>query len=77
MAPPPQALQYLTAAASDRGTPLLVNDLWADMIGYCGAYYSSCALQLPKDVHLTPAGINFTANSAFKAIMGALGDDAY
>ena len=52
---------------------LLIDDLWADMISYCGAYYTSCDLQLPKNVHLTPKGQNFTAYRAFASIMSVLG----
>ena len=64
-----QALKSLSAANPGG---LLVNDLWGDMIAACGAGYTSCALQLPKNVHLTPAGINVTALSVFKSIMAAL-----
>lgn len=52
---------------------LLVDDLFADFIGFCGAYYTSCSLQLPANVHLTPAGIAFAAQAAATRILAALG----
>jgi hypothetical protein len=52
---------------------LVIDDLWTAMIDYCGAYYTSCDLQLPKNVHLTPKGENFTAYHAFASIKKALG----
>ena len=64
-----QALMFLS---SHTPSGLLVNDLWSDMIAHCGVGYTSCDLQLPANVHLTPAGIAFTAQSAFKAITAAL-----
>ena len=65
-----QALKSLQGAVSN----LLVDDLWGGMIAVCGAGYASCPLQLPKDVHLTSAGINATAQLAFQSIMAALGE---
>jgi hypothetical protein len=52
---------------------LIIDDLWSDMILYCGPYYTTCDLQLPKNVHLTPKGENFTAYKAFASIYSALG----
>ena len=36
-----------------RTADLVVDDLWAAFIASCGAYYKSCPLQLPANVHLT------------------------
>ena len=63
-----QALSSLRSVAPD----LLVNDLWDLMISKCGAFYTSCALQRPRDAHLTAAGINATAHSVTDSIMAAL-----
>ena len=52
--------------------PPLVNDLWSAFIGVCGPGYHNCTLQLPKNVHLTPAGIAFAANVSATAIVAAL-----
>ena len=65
-----QALKSLTAAALP--DKLLVDDLWQAFIGKCGAYYKSCDLQLPANVHLTPAGEQFAAETALAAIKAAL-----
>lgn len=64
-----QALTSLRAVVPGR---LLVNDLWATMIAACGKLYTSCSLQLPKNVHLTPEGIAATAASAARDILAAL-----
>ena len=66
-----EALRVLTPAAP--AGKLLVNDLWSAMIKFCGDHYKSCLLQLPANVHLTEAGINFTAHSAAADILAALG----
>ena len=52
--------------------PLLINDLWTAFIGVCGAGYKNCTLQLPKNVHLSAAGIQFAAKTSAAAIMAAL-----
>jgi len=64
------ALAALTAAAKPGA--LLVDDLWGAFISRCGAEYKSCPLQLPANVHLTPAGIDFAAAEAEKVILAAL-----
>ena len=43
------------------------------IVNKCGELYKSCSLQRPSDVHLTPAGIDFTAAEAAKDILNALG----
>ena len=63
------ALAVLTGASKN----LLVNDLWSAFIAHCGVEYTSCDLQLPANVHLTPKGIDFAAQSAAKDILAALG----
>ena len=50
----------------------LVDDLFSDFIAACGAYYTTCSLQLPANVHLTPAGIAFAAAHAADRIVAAL-----
>ena len=65
-----QALAALSAAAAP--ATLLVDDLWTAFIKHCGAYYKSCDLQLPANVHLTPLGEQFAAATAFAAIKAAL-----
>jgi hypothetical protein len=65
-----EALKVLTSAAP--AGKLLINDLWSHMIKFCGDHYKSCLLQLPANVHLTEAGINFTAHSAAEDILAAL-----
>jgi acyl-CoA thioesterase-1 len=65
------ALRALTAAAAPG--KLLVDDLWSAFIARCGAHYTACPLQLPKNVHLTPEGIAFAAAEAEKVILAALG----
>lgn len=65
-----QALDSLTAVA---GGSLLVNDLWTAMVDFCGQHYTACTLQLPQNVHLTPAGEAFLAAAAAKDILAALG----
>ncbi len=65
------ALSALTSVAT--GGKLLINDLWTAMVDHCGYEYTKCDLQLPENVHLTPAGIDFTAASAAKDILAALG----
>jgi hypothetical protein len=60
------------ATAANGGKAPLVNDLWTDFIAHCGARYKSCDLQLPANVHLTPAGIAFAAASAARDILAAL-----
>ncbi len=66
-----QALKSLGAVAGSAG--LLVDDLWKSMVGFCGDHYKECSLQLPANVHLTPAGENFLAAEAAKSILAALG----
>ena len=66
-----QALASLTEA-NDGKAPLM-NDLWRAFIEHCGERYKSCDLQLPSNVHLTPAGIAFAAESAASDILRALG----
>jgi len=66
-----EALEAVTAA--NGGQAPLVNDLWGAFIAHCGARYKSCDLQLPANVHLTPAGIAFAAASAASDILRALG----
>ena len=51
---------------------LLVDDLFSAFIGACGDHYTSCKLQLPANVHLSPAGIAFAAAEAAKSIIAAL-----
>lgn len=65
-----QALASLSAAVAP--AKLLVDDLWSAFIQHCGAYYKSCDLQLPANVHLTPLGEQFAAQKAFDAIKAAL-----
>ena len=60
-------------AAAVAPAALLENDLWSAFIKSCGALYKSCKLQLPNNVHLTPAGIDFAAAAAAKDILAALG----
>mgnify|MGYP003888538443 CR=1 FL=1 len=64
-----EAVSALKAAV---GPSLLVDDLWAAMIGYCGANYTSCALQLPANVHLEPAGQVFLGNIVANSVLAAL-----
>ena len=69
------ALAALTeAAASTPNTRLLVNDVWADVINYCGANYSRCTLQLAGGVHFTQMGRQYTGFSAAVSILSALYD---
>ena len=51
----------------------LIDDLFAAFIKVCGDHYKSCKLQLPANVHLTPAGIDFAAAQAAYRIVAALG----
>jgi hypothetical protein len=72
------AVEYNKAAlaavtAANGGKAPLVNDLWGAFIKRCGERYKSCDLQLPANVHLTPAGIAFAAASAASDILRALG----
>ena len=72
------AVEYNEAAlaavtAANGGKAPLVNDLWGAFIKRCGERYKSCDLQLPANVHLTPAGIAFAAASAASDILRALG----
>ena len=66
-----QALRSLSAVAGSGGLP--VDDLWSAMVKFCGVDYKSCPLQLPANVHLTPAGEQFLAGVAAKSILAALG----
>lgn len=66
-------VDYNKEALASLPAGILVNDMWSDMIDYCGPFYTECDLQLHANVHLTPKGENFTAASAFKSIMAALG----
>ena len=50
----------------------LIDDLFKAFIGFCGDHYKSCSLQLPANVHLTPAGIAFAAAHAADSIVAAL-----
>jgi hypothetical protein len=43
------------------------------VIKHCGAYYTSCDLQLPANVHFTPAGQAFLGNAVSNSILAALG----
>jgi hypothetical protein len=65
--------EYNAQAIKSLPADVLVNDLWSAMVQHCGSHYKSCDLQLPANVHLTPAGINFTAGVAAKDILAALG----
>jgi hypothetical protein len=65
--------EYNAQAIKSLPAGVLVNDLWTAMVKHCGSHYKSCDLQLPANVHLTPAGINFTAAVAAKDILAALG----
>ena len=49
-----------------------IDDLFSDFIKVCGDHYTSCSLQLPANVHLTPAGITFAASQAAEKILAAL-----
>ena len=64
-----QALDYLSTFVSGN---LVVDDLWAAFVASCGAYYKSCALQQPANVHLTKAGEAFAAQHAFASIQAAI-----
>lgn len=55
------------------GSSLPVIDLWGAVIGSCGALYTSCPLQLPANVHFTPAGQQFLGEAMAAAILTALG----
>jgi len=50
----------------------LEDDLWSDFIAQCGDHYKACSLQLPANVHLSPAGITFAAEAAAKRILAVL-----
>ena len=62
------------AAAKTPATPLRVNDLWQDMINFCGKGYKSCKLQLTGGVHCTQAGREYTGLSVTFSILSALFD---
>ena len=51
------------AAAATPSTPLRVNDLYADVTGFCGLNYARCRLQLSHGVHFTRMGRQFTGLS--------------
>lgn len=70
-----QALTSLQAAASAAGVELLVDDLWTAVIEYCGAWYTSCDLQIPVNVHFEPKGQQYLGDHVATAIAAALGDD--
>ncbi len=56
---------------------ILVNDLWADVIKYCGVGYTSCDLQLPANVHFTTKGSAFLGDSVSASILSALKQMGY
>lgn len=63
------ALKALQAAA---GSQLLVNDLWLEVITYCGKGYTTCDLQLPENVHFTTKGCAYLGDWVTKSIQSAL-----
>lgn len=68
-----QALTSLQAAAAAHGTKLAVIDLWTAVIDYCGAYYTSCDLQIPANVHFEPKGQQFLGAKMAAGILAILG----
>lgn len=64
-----EAVSALKAAV---GATLQVDDLWSAVISYCGANYTTCALQIPNNVHLEPAGEAYLGNIVANTILQAL-----
>ncbi len=60
------AVKALTAAGVTE-----FDDLWQGVINYCGAYYTSCDLQLPKNVHFEPKGQAFLGAMVVKSVQAA------
>ncbi len=70
------AITYNTAATAAllAAFPnIIINDLWADVIGFCGKLYTKCSLQLPANVHFEPAGQEFLGQAVAKVVLKALG----
>ena len=67
-----KALEVLQPLAAKSGHTLLVDDLHAAVDGYCGANYTTCALQKPKNVHFEPLGCTFLATKVVASIVAAL-----
>lgn len=60
------------AAAFPAGS-VTTADLWATVIAACGAGYTSCALQLPANVHFAPAGQRALATALAEVVERVLG----
>jgi len=52
---------------------IIIDDLWTSVIGFCGKLYTTCSLQLPKNVHFAPAGQEFLGKQVAATILKALG----
>lgn len=52
-----------------KNTKAYVCDLWTGVIKYCGAYYTSCDLQIPQNVHFLPKGQAFLGNLVANSIL--------
>lgn len=53
---------------------LHTDDLWGAMISVCGKGYTTCALQLPRNVHLSPEGQQVLGRHVADFIVGLLGE---
>lgn len=68
-----EALRTLQAAASAAGKSLIVDDLHTAVDDYCGVNYTSCDLQLPRNVHYEPKGQEYLGKHVTASILKALG----
>jgi len=55
-----------------QGTKAVICDLWTNVIKYCGAYYTSCDLQIPENVHFLPKGQAFLGNLVANSILSVI-----
>lgn len=69
------SIKYNTAATQALATiaNVVFDDLWSVVIKACGIGYTSCPLQLPANVHFTPAGQQVLGAAVSASILAMLG----
>ena len=67
------AVAAAAVAAAFPAGAVTTADLWATVIAACGVGYTSCPLQLPKNVHFAPAGQHALATALADVVLRVLG----
>ena len=67
------ALKSASAARPSGAAAVVIDNLWTVIVKACGFGYTSCPLQLPANVHFTPAGQLALGTAVSNTILAVLG----